>query len=483
MLADGKPINAMNLAVVRNRYLIVFCGVMLIGLGVAMTVLSPRLAHGLPEKHMPIPTYVALLAIAGGIYVAAALGCRQQVFGTRLRYWILAVGLITRLVAVFSTPVLEDDHYRYLWDGAVTANGFNPYRYAPLDVQQYRTGSQNVPPRLGELAERAGDMVEHINYPWLRTIYPPIAQAGFALAFLISPFSLMAWRLVLMGFDLAALLLIVRQRLPGAALIIYWWNPLLVKETYNSGHLDIMLVPFLLMAAAASARQRPFMATSCLGVAAGIKLWPIVLAPIAWQPLLRCPKRLIAAISILAAFLLMSLLPFFVTGLDTSSGFMAYSRYWEMNDAVYTIFRWAMGLISDLFGAGPTVARALPRVLFAVVILCLALWVAKNTRPSEDEGRAYLAVVAALFVLSPTQFPWYYLWLLPFLALTPNPPLIFYTALLSMYYLRPYFTSRSMTSIFDHGIVWLEHGPVLALLIRQWWVGRKVNATGMGLGA
>ena len=416
MAADCRPTNAMYFAGVREHYLIVVCGVMLIGLGIAMSVLSPQLAHGLPEKRMPIPTYVALLAAAGGVYAAAALRCRQIILGARLGYWILAVGLIMRLAAMFSTPVLEDDYYRYLWDGAVTVNGFNPYRYAPLDVQRYRTGSQDIPRRLGELAERAGDIVEHINYPWLRTIYPPIAQAGFALAFLISPFSLMAWRFVLMGFDLAALWLIARQRLPGAAVIIYWWNPLLVKEVYNSGHLDIMLVPFLVMAAAASGRQKPFVATTCIGVAAGIKLWPIVLAPIAWQPLLRCPRRLIAAISILAAFLLMSLLPFFVTGLDTSSGFMAYSRYWEMNDAVYTIFRWAMGLIADVFGAGTTVAGALPRLLFAAVILCLALWAAVNTRISEDAGRRCLAVVAALFILSPTQFPWYYLWLLPFLA-------------------------------------------------------------------
>ncbi|MGB5619064.1 MAG: hypothetical protein WBM78_19645 [Desulfobacterales bacterium] len=79
------------------------------------------------------------------------------------------------------------------------------------------------------------------------------------------------------------------------------------------------------------------------------------------------------------------------------------------------------------------------------------------------------------------EFPWYYLWLLPFLALNPNAPLILYIALLSVYYLRPYFINWSMTSIFDHGIVWLEHGLALVLLIRQWWVSRKENATGMGL--
>jgi alpha-1,6-mannosyltransferase len=470
----------MNATAVYNRHLIVFSGVILIGLTIAMSVLSPRLAHGLPPERMPILAYFALLTLAGGVYAAVALGCRRFAFGTRLRSWVLAVGLLMRLAAVFSTPVLENDHYRYLWDGAVVANGFNPYRYAPLDIQQNRPGGQNIPLVLLELAESAGDIVEHINYPLLRTIYPPVAQACFALAFLIAPFGLMAWRLVLMGFDLAVLWLIGRQRLPFAAVMIYWWNPLLVKETYNSGHLDIMLLPFLLLSAVASGKDKPILAASSIGLATGIKLWPIVLAPIALRPLLRYPGRLFAAVSILAVFLFLSLIPFAGTGLDASSGLVAYSRYWEMNDAVYMLLSWVVGKIADVFGPDPTVARVLPRMLLAVVILCWTLSAAGRVRTPDDAARQYLSVVAALFVLSPTQFPWYYLWLLPFLALNPNAPLILYTAMLPMYYLRPYFASRSMTSIFDYGIVWIQHGPILLLLIRQWWVGRKENATGKG---
>jgi hypothetical protein len=89
-------------------------------------------------------------------------------------------------------------------------------------------------------------------------------------------------------------------------------------------------------------------------------------------------------------------------------------------------------------------------------------------------------MVAALFVLCPPVLD-YYLWLLPFLELNPNAPLIPITALLRVNYFRPYFSSRSMTSICDHGIVWLAHEPLLAMLMCQGWVSRKENATGMGL--
>ena len=45
-----------------------------------------------------------------------------------LLYVILAAGLFCRLLMFLPEPVMEDDYQRYMWDGAVTANGYNPYR-------------------------------------------------------------------------------------------------------------------------------------------------------------------------------------------------------------------------------------------------------------------------------------------------------------------------------------------------------------------
>ncbi|RMF61844.1 MAG: hypothetical protein D6748_00750, partial [Calditrichaeota bacterium] len=47
---------------------------------------------------------------------------------------ILLLGLVVRVLMFFSSPILEDDYYRYLWDGAVSANGFNPYQYSPAEI-------------------------------------------------------------------------------------------------------------------------------------------------------------------------------------------------------------------------------------------------------------------------------------------------------------------------------------------------------------
>ncbi|MEJ2086758.1 MAG: hypothetical protein P8Y44_14000, partial [Acidobacteriota bacterium] len=46
---------------------------------------------------------------------------------------ILWVGLLLRLLVLPIEPSLSNDVYRYLWDGNVVAQGFNPYLLPPED--------------------------------------------------------------------------------------------------------------------------------------------------------------------------------------------------------------------------------------------------------------------------------------------------------------------------------------------------------------
>jgi hypothetical protein len=78
--------------------------------------------------------------------------------------------------------------------------------------------------------------------------------------------------------------------------------------------------------------------------------------------------------------------------------------------------------------------------------------------------------MSAFFLLSPTQFPWYYLWLVPFLALSPRASMLSLTATLPLYYLRFHFEYRGNVAPFDNGIVWLEFAPAFILLL---WEGRR----------
>ena len=127
-------------------------GALLLGAQFWLLGLSPRFAYEGPVLQRPIAELVALGVAAGAIYLALPWMIRATVRpGRALLAWAFAVGLLMRLAMLPSTPILEDDFHRYLWDGAVVARGVNPYAHAPAAAL-----SGNAPPQLVELAQEAG---------------------------------------------------------------------------------------------------------------------------------------------------------------------------------------------------------------------------------------------------------------------------------------------------------------------------------------
>jgi hypothetical protein len=381
---------------------------------------------------------------------------------------ILVIGALFRIGTLPSTPILEDDFYRYLWDGALTANGINPYIYAPGDI----SNNPAVPSRLKRLAEESSPVAERINHPRLRTIYPPVAQAAFFLAYRLAPWSMLAWRGVLLFFDIITVLLLMMLlqvlNLPRLWVSIYWWNPLLIKEVFNSGHMDVIVLPFVLGALLFAIYKKPFWAVGSLALALGAKIWPIVLLPVLIRPLLGDVKRLVKVCSLFGLILVGVFYPILICPFDPNSGFIAYGQRWEMNDALFMLLGWLAEFLA------PANSQAVARIFFLII---LAAWIIGLTYRRPDDPvelcRRSLLIVAVLFLFSPAQFPWYYTWILPLLAIQPRLSLLLLTVTLPLYYLRFFFDTRQNADIFDYGIVWLEYIPVCCLLFREWFLNRR----------
>ncbi|HSH15091.1 MAG TPA: hypothetical protein VLD18_03590, partial [Verrucomicrobiae bacterium] len=74
---------------------------------------------------------LAVLVMEWGIFLALT-GNALLRGGVSVRsIWITAVTF--RVCGLFATPILEDDHHRFLWDGYVFAHTGNPYATAPAD--------------------------------------------------------------------------------------------------------------------------------------------------------------------------------------------------------------------------------------------------------------------------------------------------------------------------------------------------------------
>jgi hypothetical protein len=227
-------------------------GLLVTAFGATLTLASSRFGYAYAVSEMPILWLVAGLVVAGLVYcvclpqlIEDSLACDFRESRV-IMAGIVAAGLAARLVLFASEPMLEDDYQRYLFDGAVTASGNNPYAFAPSDALPDASRA------LGRLAQEGGLVVRRINHPDLKTVYPPVAQAAFALAHLIKPWSLTAWRSVILLFDLASLAIILlllrdvgRSPLWSA---LYWWNPIVIKELFNSAHMEAVVLPFVLLA-------------------------------------------------------------------------------------------------------------------------------------------------------------------------------------------------------------------------------------------
>lgn len=453
----------------KSNFIIGLSGIILLLCFSLIVYISPDFSKSIAEVQKPVLFLVAILVFSGAVYLFTIFKTPRTDLKKNQLIWVIGIGIILRVLMLFSAPILEDDYYRYLWDGAVTANGINPYEYSPEEV----LGGTGIPTELSELAEESGEIIHGINHPEVRTIYPPIAQAFFALSYWLDSWSLISWKLILIVFDLATLSLIFNAlgilKLPSSYLIIYWWNPLLLKEIFNSAHLDVLVFPFVLSAIIMASQNRYIRSTVTLIIGMGIKLWPVFLLPILLRPIISKPKELLSALVVAVISIGVLFLPIYLSGLDNSSGFIAYGQSWQNNDSAFRILIYISELSLDLLHYETfhkyTVARFL-------VIALIAIWIAYitlgKTFKNEDLFKKSLLIIAFVFLISPTQFPWYYTWLIPFLAIKPRFSLLLLTALLPMYYLRYYFEPRGEIEIFTNLIVWVEFVPVWILLIWEW---------------
>jgi len=378
--------------------------------------------------------------------------------------WLQAIiisGLLVRIILIPAYPVVEDDFYRYLWDGAVTANGVNPYEYSPKEVLEGNT-KREVPEILKQLAGESGEIIRGINHPHIRTIYPPAAQIIFAVCYFIFPWKIWGLKIFLLLFDLAALFLIYKflkkYNKPVIFVFFYWLNPIIIHEFYAGAHMDVLLFPFMLLILYFALANSNFLSAIFLSIAAGIKLWPVVFIPVAFRNLWNDKKKLILYLFITAVFSFTIFLPVLFTVFDKTLGFVTYAQNWSNNEAVFRILYSGIDEIKIVLGIHSGNTFQLTRWVTGFIFLVFLFFVSKKKNENhENYFEKFLIITVVLFFLSPTQFPWYFSWVIPFLVFRPKVSLLLYPVLLPLYqlnYLSTYF-------------VYIQHLPILILFLYE----------------
>jgi len=452
-------------------------GLFLLGFFFSAIQLSPAFSPDIPATDYPYERFVFLMVLAGMAYLFLIEGIVHTHAKKQVLLWVLFLGVTMRLAAIASTPILEDDYHRYLWDGAVTAIGLNPYSYSPDAIKNKAPNDEFV-----KVKESGAAHLNQINHSYLRTIYPPVTQFFFAMAHWIYPWSITAWKIVLLLMDVitAFLLfkLVAHLALSPLWLAAYWLNPLLIKEIFNSAHMDLLIFPFLLAALLLVFQNRPLWASIFIAFAGAIKIWPLALFPILFRPWLKQPLKLLIALSMTLTLSAIFFWPVYATGLDSGSGLNAYSQRWQLNDSLFLIIFSAFDAIYNLFdlreGFAHLYAQQSARGVVALLCLALIFWYSFSHPGKKQELiRRCLMVVTAIFMLSPTQFPWYAIWIVPLLVLYQRRSLFMLTALMPLYYLWHCYNLMGRTDIFSQWIVWVEFVPVWLVFLYEWRLNRQ----------
>jgi len=410
-----------------------------------------------------------IYVLSGAVVLAILFGFRNTKSSARVILSILLLGLVARLFMFGQPSKFDDDFYRYMWDGAVTANGYNPYAIRPAEV--LRGGALPQDAAFQALAAKAMPTLTRVNHPELTTIYPPVAQGVFALSYFIAPFSPVGLRVVFLLIEVVAvaLLLLMLRTLgrPLSWVAVYWWCPLVIKEVYFGLHMDVLPATLALASIGAAVWRFRITAIVLLALAVGAKLWPVVLAPIVIRYAVTSWRSLFSGVALFALLTLIISFPLLASWGDAShSGASAYAKQWMNNAGFFGVLQWAsnqlyQASLNTFFDGYFDPAQMPRRIVACIVLLFLAVMSVVKIPDSAAVIRYAMWAVAVVFLISPTQFPWYFVWVMPFLALTAGSwsalAILLYVALLPLYHLH-------QTSPW---LLWIEHLPV--------WLGLAIG--------
>ena len=178
--------------------------------------------------------------------------------------WALSLALLLRLIAIQASPLLEDDHFRYLWDGLRTATALDPYRLPPSAC----FGASALSPAWQ-------DVLSGINNPDVPTLYGPVLQWLFAAAHLLLPGDVFAIQALLLVVDMAVPSLLAHQGVGTRGVLMLAVHPLVLKEAMASAHPDGLVALLLLLALTAWQGRR----AAVVGVMLGLAVCAKVAAP------------------------------------------------------------------------------------------------------------------------------------------------------------------------------------------------------------
>tara|TARA_B100001109_G_C18861617_1_gene474299 strand:+ start:1667 stop:2986 length:1320 start_codon:yes stop_codon:yes gene_type:complete len=329
-----------------------------IGLALISTLAYLWIGYGLNRSHFA--ELLVAFAIPFGAYFIMLTWRKER---PSFKY-LIGLSVLFRLIFLVAIPSLSDDYFRFLWDGQLIANGFNPFDFTPHEFE-------------GEFALKQS-LLAGMNSPNYYSIYPPIAQYIYAFAAYLFPNSIwggiVSMRLLILLAEIGTLYLLPKLLklffMNREKTLIYALNPLVIVELSGNLHFEAIVIFFLLLSIYLLQKNTLVLASFSWAFAAACKLTPLILLPV-FLRLWKWPKPFwFYAFSAFVFLVLWFPFQSFQFWEHFFSSVNLYFSTFEFNASIYYLIRW---IWQNAVGYNPiqTLGPILSKLAFIGIIFIL----------------------------------------------------------------------------------------------------------------
>lgn len=332
---------------------------------------------------------------------------------------ILAVAaLLFRVVFLFAIPNLSQDFYRFIWDGRMLLEGFNPF----LSLPKNWIAQGNIPIKQAQELYNGMGELNGSHY----TNYPPVSQFCYGIAALFAGKSILGsvivFRTLIILADIGTFFigrkLLQSLKLPENRIFWYTLNPFILIELTGNLHFESVMVFFLISSLYLLHKGYWYWAAIVLALSVSVKLIPLLFLPLFFQKFTSQNKNIstiqnvIKSIPNLMGFYFIVILTILLTFAPfLSSQFLAnfsktislWFQNFEFNASIYFIIRW-VGYQIVGWNVIETAGKILPVI---VVGILLGLTFIKTNKSTLQLIEGMLLGICSYYFLSTTVHPWY----------------------------------------------------------------------------
>jgi alpha-1,6-mannosyltransferase len=411
-------------------------GIVTIGLAVLVAGLTGIFRWVARQKDLNarMPEFIGLMLLAGILYVIGVFWVDRIRLGATALLIILASAVLFRVVLLSAPTTLSDDVYRYQWDGRAQRAHLNPYVVFPNEEGLEWLQNPEHPEPPGEETP---------------TIYPPLSEFTYRLIETVRGYKRVPTILDLASVGVLMLLLAAMKQ-PLHRVLVYAWNPAVLISFATSGHFDSLAIVTFLGGLLFLVKNRPALSMAALALSFLSKFFPVLLLP-------TFLKRVRLVHVGLFTFLVFAFyLPFSGAGLHLLDG----ARDWVNNASLFTLLHFVAG------------SRTGAELIAGLVLLATVGYLAKTQAAPLWSS---LVLTGGVPLVSPTAYPWYFTWSIPFLCFYPSPAWLLMSVTSVLAY-SPAITFGAGEPLRNSLLILsLEYGPVYVWLAYYCWAARRTK--------